>query len=61
MNPALIDEGNLMDGDWPIIRGMILNINLMQNYSDNSVTDNSRSLSPTVGVKSISPNTENSM
>ena len=45
----------------PIIRGMILNINWMQNYRDNSVTDNSSSLSPTGGVKSIPPNTENSM
>ena len=31
----------------PIIRGMILNINLMQNYSDNTVTAKSSSLSPT--------------
>ena len=38
-----------------IIRGMILNINLMQNYSDNSVTANSSSLSPTVSVNSIPP------
>ena len=44
-----------------IIHGMILNINLMQNYSDNSVTANSSLLSPTVGVKSISPIQENSM
>ena len=33
MDPALIDRGNLMDGDWAIIRGMILRINLVQNYS----------------------------
>ena len=33
----------------------------MQNYSDNSVTANSSSLSPTGGVKSFPPNTENSM
>ena len=45
----------------PIIRGMILKINLMQNYSENSVTANSSLLSPTGGVKSIPPNTENSM
>ena len=45
----------------PIIRGMILNINLIQNYSENSVTANSSLLSPTGGVKSILPNTENSM
>ena len=45
----------------PIIRGMILNINLMQNYSENSVTANSSLLSPTGGVKSIPPNTENSL
>ena len=44
-----------------IIRGMILNINLMQNYSDNSVTANSSSLSPTGSVKSISPIQENFM
>ena len=43
----------------PIIRGMILNINLMQNYSENSVTANNSLLSPTGSVKSISPNTEN--
>ena len=42
----------------PIIRGMILKINLMQNYSENSVTANSSLLSPTEGVKSIPPNTE---
>ena len=45
----------------PIIRGMILNINLMQNYTENSVTANSSLLSPTEGVKSIPPNTDNSM
>ena len=44
-----------------IIRGMILNISLVQNYSNNSVTANSSLLSPTGGVKSILPNTENSM
>ena len=46
----------------PIIRGTILNINLMQNYSENSVTANSSLLSPTGGgVKRKPPNTENSM
>ena len=45
----------------PIIRGMMLNINLMQNYSENSVTANSSLLSPTGGVKSISPIQENSL
>ena len=45
----------------PIIRGMILQINLMQNYSDNLGTANSSLLSPTGGVKSISPIQENSM
>ena len=40
---------------------MILNINLMQNYSENSVTANSSLLSPTGGVKSISSIQENSM
>ena len=45
----------------PIIRGMMFNINLMQNYSENSVTANSSLLSPTEGVKSISPIQENSM
>ena len=33
----------------------------MQNYSENSVTANSSLLSPTGSVKSIPPNTENSM
>ena len=37
---------------------MILKINLIQNYSENSVTANSSLLSPTGGVKSIHPNTE---
>ena len=40
---------------------MILNINLMQNYSDNSVTANSSLPSPTGGVKSIPPIQENSI
>ena len=40
---------------------MILKINLMQNYSDNSVTANSSLLSPTGCVKRISPIQENSM
>ena len=31
MDPALIDWGKVVG---PIIRGMILNINLMQNYSE---------------------------
>ena len=44
----------------PIIRGMSLNNNLMQNYSENSVTTNSSLLSPTGGVKSISPTQANS-
>ena len=43
-----------------IIRGMILNINLMQNYSENSVTANSSLLSPTGSVKRKPPETENS-
>ena len=35
MDPALIDRGNLRQSVIrPIIRGMILEINLMQNYSD---------------------------
>ena len=45
----------------PLIRGMILRINLVQNYSSNSVTVNSSSLSPTGRVKSISPIQQNSM
>ena len=40
---------------------MILKINLMQNFSENSVTANSSLLSPTGGVKSTPPNTENSI
>ena len=58
MDPALIDRGNLIG---PIVRGMILNIDLMQNYSDNSVTVNSSFLSPTGCVKNISPIQENSI
>ena len=42
-------------------RGMILKINLVQNYSEHSVTANSSLLSPTGGVKSIPLNTENCM
>ena len=37
----------------------MLNINLMQKYSENSVIANSSLLSPTEGVKSISPIQEN--
>ena len=40
---------------------MILNINLMEKYSEKSVTANSSLLSPTGGVKSIPPNTKNSL
>ena len=40
---------------------MILRINLVQNYRSNSVTANSGLLSPTEGVKSISPIQENSI
>ena len=43
----------------PSIRVMILDINLMQNYSENSVTTNSKLLSSIGGVKSIPPTTEN--
>ena len=39
---------------------MVLKTNLMQNYSENSLTANSSLLSPTGGVKSISPIQENS-
>ena len=45
----------------PFIRGMILRIILVQNYNSNSVIANGSSLSPTVGVKSISPVQQNSM
>ena len=45
----------------PIIRGMILNINLMQNYNENSVTTNSSLLSLTGCVKSVPPSAENSV
>ena len=45
----------------PLIRGVILNINSMQNYSENSVAANCSLLSPTEGVESISPIQENSM
>ena len=44
----------------PIILGMILKTSLMLNYRY-SVTANSSLLSPTGGVKSIPPETENSM
>ena len=33
MDPALIDQGNLMDSDWANYSSMILRINLVQNYS----------------------------
>ena len=33
-DPALIDQGNLLKSDWDTFRGMILRINLVQNYSD---------------------------
>ena len=42
----------------PIIRGTILKINLMQNYSDNSVTANAVYCHRRGGVKSLPPNTE---
>ena len=59
MDPALIDRGNLRRLIGPIIRGMILKINLVQNYSDKFGNSQRSLLSPTRGVKSISPNTEN--
>ena len=40
---------------------MILRMNLKQNYNDNSVTANSSLLSPSGGVKSMSPIQQNSM
>ena len=59
MDPALIDRGNLIDGDWTKYSWMILKTNLMQNYSEISVTVNISLLSPTHGVKRIPPDTEN--
>ena len=59
-DPALIDPGKLVEKCGPIIRGMVLGVGLMQNYSENSVIANSSLLSPTGGVKSISPIQENS-
>ena len=59
MDPALIDRGNLMKTViGPIIRGMILKINLVQNYSDKFGNSQRSLLSPTGGVKSIPPNFE---
>ena len=55
MDPALIDRGNLMDGDWANYSCNYSQNSLMQNYSDNSVTANSSLLSPTGCVKSVSP------
>ena len=43
----------------PIIRGMVLKINVVQNYSDKFGNSQRSLLSPTWGVKSIPPNTEN--
>ena len=43
----------------PIIRGMILKINLVKNYSDKFGNSQCSLLSPTGGVTSIPPNTEN--
>ena len=62
MDPALIDRGNLMYGDWA-------NYSRYDSQSkfwcritvQNSVTVNSSSLSPTGGVNSISPIQQNSM
>ena len=45
----------------PIIRGMILKINLVQNYSDKFGNSQRSLLSPTEGVKSTSPITENQL
>ena len=42
----------------PTIRGMILKINLVQNYSDPFGNSQRSLLSPTGVVKSIPPNTE---
>ena len=43
----------------PIIRGMILKINLVQNYSDQFGNSQRSLLSPTGGVKRKPPTTEN--
>ena len=52
MDPALIDRGNLRNSDWANYSWNDSQINLMQNYSENSATANSSLLSPT-GVKRV--------
>ena len=61
MDPVPIDRGNLMDGIGPFIRGMILRINLVQNFSSKFGNSQRSLLSPTGGVNSISPIQQNSM
>ena len=61
MDPAPIDRGNLMDGDWANYSGHDSQNEFGAELVQNSVTANSSSLSPTGGVKSISPIQQNSM
>ena len=62
MDPALIDQGNLLKSDWADYSRYD-----SQNYFGaelqfkNSVTANSSSLSPTGGVNSIPPIQQNSL
>ena len=58
--PSTDRWSNLIDGDWANYSEYDSQ-NLMQNYSEDSVTANSRLLSPTGGVKSKTPMQENSM
>ena len=62
MDPVPIDRGNLMDGDWANYSGHDSQKLIWCRITvQNSVTANSSSLSPTRGVKSISPVQQNSM
>ena len=60
MDLTLMERGNLRKSvNGPFTCGMSLTMNLVQNYSDHFGNSQRSSLSPTEGVKSISPTTEN--
>ena len=60
MDLTLIERGNLRKSVKRLfICGMSLTMNLVQNYSDHFGNSQRSSLSPTGGVKSTSPTTEN--
>ena len=60
MDLTLIERGNLRKSVNRLFTcGMSLTMNLVQNYSDHFGNSQPSSLSPTGGVKSTSPTTEN--